>query len=113
MVLMPVESSVPETVSVLPVMWASARSSVDPLATDTVPVPVLLTVRLVSFSVLLSIAWTVPVLSMSSPLMSSRPPSASSVPALVIVKSVAGSIVSVPPAVDSIVPVAVMVMLAR
>ena len=51
MALVPVESSVPELPSVPPLMVALARSSVEPEPTVTVPAPVLVTVRVVSFSV--------------------------------------------------------------
>ncbi len=79
--------------SVPPLMVAPTRSSVDPLSTDTVP-PVLVTTVEVSFSVLSSIACSVPVLVTGSPVMSSSPPFASSVPKLVMVTSTAGSMVS-------------------
>ena len=61
------------------------------------PPPVLVTVVVVSFSVASSIACSVPVLVTGSPVMSSSPPLASSVPELVEGHDRGGSIVSTPP----------------
>ena len=69
--------------------------------------PVLVTVSVVSFSIELSIAFSVPVLVTGSLVMSSSPPLASSVPELVMLGPIDRSIVSVPP-VDSSVPELVM-----
>ena len=83
MELVPVESSVPLLVSVPPLMIAVTRSSVEPRPTVTLPLAVLVTVVVVSFSVLLPVACSVPVLVTGSLVMSSSPPLASSVPELV------------------------------
>ena len=100
--------SAPALVSVPPpVMDALVRSSDDPLATFTRP-PLLVTVVDVSLSLLLLIACSVPVLVTGSPVISSSPPLASSVPELIrVTTGKGGSIVSVP-AVDSIMPVLVI-----
>ncbi len=102
MALVPVDSSVPEIVSVPPSTVAPERSSVEPDSIDTAP-PLLVTFVEISFSVPSLIAAIVPLLVTASVLMSSSALLARIVPPSLVITGVdvVATNVSSPPSVDS------------